>query len=472
MPRTTLLRRRSGYFRPGYLRAPRCGFFTRDWRSLGRLRFGLLIMKVPLPNASAEYNFSSAIKVHCRMKRLLLLLAAWVLALPCPAQAPPEDIFASIGRIEDGLSAITGLAFKHHVPYALITKDQLHQYLEQRLKETMKPEDEREEELVLKMLGLVPQDFDLRKNTLDLLTEQAAAFYDYNQKKLFVLEGTGGGDEERVALIHELAHALADQHFHLAKYIHEGAKSDDASTARQAVMEGQATWLMAAYISREGGGKPEVPETILEMMKTSIEGSAAEQYPVFSKAPPYIRESLVFPYADGLTFQDAVFRKLGREAFSEVFLRAPVSSGQIFHPERYLDHGGVVTPNPPALEDARDFRRLADGTLGELDFRVLLSQYTTPDKGKALAAHLSGGAYELFENKRDKFPVLGVASTWDSPNSARDYFVQYRKVMQGKWKKFELSNETPDSIQGQGDSGGFRIWIAGDTVNQLEGLHE
>ena len=53
----------------------------------------------------------------------------------------------------------------------------------------MKPEDVRAEELTLKMLGLVPADFDLRKNTLDLLTEQAAAFYDYNQKKLFVLEG-------------------------------------------------------------------------------------------------------------------------------------------------------------------------------------------------------------------------------------------------------------------------------------------
>lgn len=406
------------------------------------------------------------------MKRLLLLFTACLLAVPCAAQAPTQDIFASIGHIEDGLSAITGLSFKHNVPYALITKDQLHRYLEQRLKETMKPEDAREEELVLKMLGLVPADFDLRQSTLDLLTEQAAAFYDYNQKKLFVLEGSGQSEEERIALIHELAHALADQHFNLAKYIHEGAKSDDAATARQAVMEGQATWLMAAYVSRQGGGKPEVPETILEMMKKSIEGSAAEQYPVFSKAPLYIRESLVFPYANGLTFQDAVFRQLGREAFSEVFLRAPLSTGQILHPERYLAHGGVVIPNPPQIDDARDFRKLADGTLGEFDFRVLLSQYTTPDEGKALAAHLAGGCYELLEHKREKYPVLAVASTWDSPNSARDYFVRYRKVMQAKWKTFEISNETADSVEGRGDSGAFRIWMEGDTVNQLEGLHE
>jgi hypothetical protein len=399
------------------------------------------------------------------MKRLIALLLAWMLVAPAPAQ----ELFTNIGRIKEGLSAITGLPFKHDVPYALINKDQLHHYLEQRLRETMKPEDARAEELTLKMLGLVPADFDLRKNTLDLLTEQAAAFYDYNQKKLFVLEGGGGGEEERIALVHEMAHALADQHFHLAKYIHEGMRSDDSATARQAVMEGQATWLMAAYISREGGGKPEVPQAVMELMKKSIEGSAAQQYPVFSQAPLYIRTSLVFPYAQGLAFQDAVFRKLGQEAFSEVFTRPPANSGQILHPERYLGHGGAVIPNPPPLPESRGFRKLADGTLGELDFRVLLSQYTTAAEGEDLAAHLAGGSYELFEEKREKFPVLGVASTWDSPESARKYFDAYRKVMRGKWKKLEIANETPEAVEGQGDSGYFRVWIDGVTVNQIEG---
>jgi hypothetical protein len=32
-----------------YLRAPRCGFFKRDWRVFLLFRFGLLIRKVPLP---------------------------------------------------------------------------------------------------------------------------------------------------------------------------------------------------------------------------------------------------------------------------------------------------------------------------------------------------------------------------------------------------------------------------------------
>ncbi len=403
------------------------------------------------------------------MKRLFAFIASLVAAGVSVTPAPAQGLFTQIGAIKAGLSEITGLAFTRDVPYASLTQDQLRKYLEQRLRDTMKPDEVRAEELTLKMLGLVPQDFDLRRNTLELLTEQAAAFYDYNQKRLFVIKGAGQGDEERVALIHELAHALADQHFHLAKFIREGLKSDDDATARQAVMEGQATWLMAAYLAKEAGKAPEVPPEVLQMMKKSVETTAVEQYPVFSQAPLYIRESLVFPYADGLAFQDAVFRKLGKDAFAEVFVHPPASSGQILHPERYLAHAGLAIPDPPAVPDARQFRKLAEGTLGEFDFRALLEQYTSAEEGAAAAEHLVGGSYELLEHKREKFPVLGVASAWDSAESARKYFELYSRVMRGKWKTVEIASETEDRVEGRGDSGYFRVWVDGVKVNQLEG---
>jgi hypothetical protein len=63
-----------------------------------------------------------------------------------------------------------------------------------------------------------------------------------------------------------------------------------------------------------------------------------------------------------------------------------------------------------------------------------------------------------------------VASTWDSPESARKFLEQYRKVMRGKWKKLEIQNEMPELLEGRGDSGYFRVWLDGTTVNQIEGL--
>jgi hypothetical protein len=327
----------------------------------------------------------------------------------------------------------------------------------------------RAEELTLKLLGLIPPEFDLRQNTVDLLTEQAAAFYDYNKRKLYVLEGSGAGAEERMALVHELAHALADQHFPLRKYIREGLQSDDGSTARLAVMEGQASWLMAAYLSKLSGGPAEVPDGVLQLMTNTIGGSAA-QYPVFSKAPPYIRESLVFPYSDGMLFQNAVFKKLGREAFSEVFQRAPASTQQIIHPDRYLAHSVPAVPDPPAVAAPREMRKLAEGSLGEFDFRVLLSQYTSKDEGEHASAHLAGGSYTLFEYKHDKLPVLAFASTWDSEESAGKYLALYRRVLEGKWKEPGIASQTSTEIAGHGDSGYFRAWREGASVYHLEGL--
>jgi hypothetical protein len=153
------------------------------------------------------------------------------------------------------LSEITGLAEKHAVPYGRMTKPQLRRFLSKRMKKTLKPEEIRADELSLKMFGLVPQAFDLKKSTIDLLTEQAAAFYDYDEKKLFILEDASA-DAESTTLAHELSHALADQHFDLEHFMEDTPSDDDENMARTAVVEGQASWLMIAYELKQQGQMP------------------------------------------------------------------------------------------------------------------------------------------------------------------------------------------------------------------------
>src|SRR5260370_12340886 len=129
------------------------------------------------------------------------------------------------------------------VRWGRVGKGGLGRFVAKRMKKTSRREELRIEELTLKMFGFVPQDFNLERETVDLVSEQAAAFYDYNKKRLFILDSTAEGTEQRVALAHELAHALADQHHPLGRYLHHGSPDDDAATARQAGMERQATWL-------------------------------------------------------------------------------------------------------------------------------------------------------------------------------------------------------------------------------------
>src|ERR1700704_5003177 len=132
------------------------------------------------------------------MKPISRFLPAFLLAL---AAGQGQSVFDQIDSISKELEQISGLKFARKVPYAIIDKEQLRQFLDTRL-DKMKPQDIRAEELTLKMLGLVPQNYDLRQQTVDLITEQAAAFYDYHKKKLFVIEGDTG-DDQVVALVHE-----------------------------------------------------------------------------------------------------------------------------------------------------------------------------------------------------------------------------------------------------------------------------
>src|SRR5260370_36425110 len=170
-----------------------------------------------------------------------------------------------------------------------------------------------------------------------------------------------------------------------------------------------------------------------------------------------------------MLFQDAVYRKLGKDSFSEVFRSPPASTQQILQPERYLAHIASRNPSPPAVPESRTLRLLAQGSLGEFDYRVLLTQHAGKDEGAAAAGHLVGSSYELLEYKRNKSPVLAFASTWDSEESVQKFFDLYCRVLRGKWKSLEITSEAPSSVAGHGDSGYFRMWISGVTVNHIEG---
>ena len=125
------------------------------------------------------------------------------------------------------------MKIKHKVPADYISKPKLQEFIQQRVDEAVKPEDVRIESMALKMFGFLPPDYDLKKVLIELMTEQAAAFYDYDRKKLYITESDSSFLEKRAALVHELAHALADQNFSLGKYLRKGTKSDDAATARR-----------------------------------------------------------------------------------------------------------------------------------------------------------------------------------------------------------------------------------------------
>jgi len=398
------------------------------------------------------------------MKRVLCALTvACVLA-----GEERQEIFQAIERGLRELADISGLKAKKPIRYDLITRDKVNEFLKDRIKESVKPEELRAEEITLKKLGYVPADFNLEKSTVDLLTEQAAAFYDYHKKKLFLTDWAPSAMQE-TALVHELAHALADEHFHLERFIRQGGKSDDSELARMAVMEGQATWLMTEVQARRAGQSIATSPGLLDAMSGATEDGAS-QYPVFNSVPLYLRETLVFPYTEGGRFQNAVYLKLGKAAFAEVFRHPPDTSQQILHPAKYFDHIGPTRPALPQVAPGKGYKDLSEGMLGELDHAILIRQYGTSQEAGAIAPHWKGGRYSLIENKSQERVILRYVSEWDTTEIAQDFFRFYRTVLRKKWKKMEVSAEQDDTLWGTGDDGYFVVRQSGGLVSSVEGL--
>jgi hypothetical protein len=401
----------------------------------------------------------------------LSLILLWAAPGTNPAPAQPADsakLCAQIPPLAEQLAVVSGMTLRHAVPCDFITKEKIKEFLNKRVKEVVKPEELRAEEITLKKFGLVPPDFDLKKNTIELLAEQAAAFYDYDKKKLFVTDTTTSETQEPV-LSHEVAHAIADQNYNLTRFIKAGRKSDDGATARLAVMEGQATWLMSELLARKMGQSLKDSPALLAMMSGATDGGAG-QYPVFDNAPLYLRLSLIFPYTKGMLFQNALFERDGQKGFTEVFLKPPVSTQQVLHPEKYFSGVKPTHPDLPQPHLPKGYKSLVGGSLGELEHAIMLEQYS----GKARAAELAplwrGCAFDLVENKKAGRVVLLYAVEWDSEEAARQYFAAYRLQLSKKWKLLTVATETADAVTGTGDDGRFELRRKGALVTSMEGL--
>jgi hypothetical protein len=121
------------------------------------------------------------------------------------------------------------------------------------------------------------------------------------------------------------------------------------------------------------------------------------------------------------------------------------------------------------MTEAHGYKRIAEGTMGELDHSILLRQYCGKEEAAAVSPHWRGGAYALAEHHSPDRVVLLYAVEWDDTQSAARYFRLYRQVLEKKWKHLQIESESGTSMAGEGDDGYFRVQLEGSVVTSLEG---
>jgi hypothetical protein len=380
---------------------------------------------------------------------------------PSATQAPmtkeqAKELFRSVDEILNFVSTDTKLPIEHSVKRKLISRDEVNRYLRDKFDEDEGAKRMERSEIVLKKFGLLDRDFHLRPFLLSLLTEQIAGFYDNKTKTVNLLDWIQP-DEQKPVLAHELTHALQDQKVGLTKWsdvslngtshnVQEDNRHlqvDEAETARDAVAEGQAMAVFVDYTLRSTGKTIADAPDLADRLKDQVADTSGS--PVMARAPLMLQESLLFPYDEGLSFEQDILVKAGKEAaFAGVLANPPSSSFEIMHPDAYMAHAPVPVLRLPDIHPLIDAEYVPYdlGVMGELDVRMLAELFGGREIATALAPAWDGGLYYAAQRKSavtaaEKESTASISllyySRWKNADSARSFMRIYANQIPRKY---------------------------------------
>jgi len=363
-------------------------------------------------------------------------------------QAPPvepagttREVTASeqraIGQLMQDAERVRELRFVR--PVAAIVQDAA--AIEAYVESQIEPEHVDDAIALYGALGLIDPALDLRALWLRLMSEQVVGYYDIDRSRLVIRDDVMRGfervsprvkrlgpdtrksrvdlDEARVVLIHELVHALQDQHLELGKTMKDERNTDEENALR-ALVEGDATLAMISYVFDKEG----VPLTSLTRDPARVRGlsgavTAPMQGTELAIAPPIVRVSLMSAYVDGLSFAAALHGAGGFARVNRAYVELPASSEQVLHPERFVRHEPVQRVSFPQAASMLGDRHalVVEDTLGELEMSVYFAQATGETVGRRAADGWNGDRVYVYRSADKALSAVWI-TTWDDERQA------------------------------------------------------
>jgi hypothetical protein len=364
-----------------------------------------------------------------------LLVGLHVLAVPTAADPASKPLLAAFDEVLQRIVSLRQLQPKEAIKRAVRNRQQIRAAMLALAQDALSPVEWEAERKAMVQWGLLPPDFRLKEFVLDLLTEQAAGYYDPKQQTFFIADWLPQLVQKPV-MAHELVHALQDQHYNLQKNFDLVKDQADLSLARKALVEGDAMAVMLLYLLEPLG----LTMADLPDMGTLLQGSTAllgDQFQVYTRAPLILRQQLLFPYVHGLAFVKAALTHGGWPGLQRVYQHPPVSTQQIMHPEKYLAEPAVlpseVTLHVPEGALRTPWQKLKRDVLGEFFLSVILQQFLPEEEARQSAAGWRGDRYELFEQQDSGRLLLVCVTAWDTLAEATAFFQSYHKLLTLKY---------------------------------------
>lgn len=286
------------------------------------------------------------------------------------------------------------------VPLVSLSRAQIESQVSDWLAQKTSAGEEARWAALLQLCGLMPAGRRPLEVRQELLREQVRGFYDARRGHFAVVQDGSGEVLAEATAFHELIHAVQDQHFELLPLLLGFPGEFDRSLAAQCLVEGDANSATVDYML-ESAGLPLVRETTPPQFLRLQE-------------PAFFRHCLVMPYTFGQFWVDRLRARGGWQAVDRAYAAPPVSSEQIFHPEKYPDelpHQLELKVAPAAGEVS-----LGQDTAGEFTFRCWAQQRGASQQ---VACGWGGDRFEVFQGSAGARVVWHTS--WDTAEDAREF---------------------------------------------------
>jgi hypothetical protein len=335
------------------------------------------------------------------------------------SNAKTAAIMAATEAVLKETSEIRQLSIVRPVKSGAQSRSEIEQMLVKNMEEDTTPEEMRASEITLKKLGLIPADMQLRPFIISLLTEQVAGYYDPKAQQFYLADWIDL-DGQKPVMAHELTHALQDQHFNLHRFDKWPKGDSDAELAAHALIEGDATLAMQYYILRN-------PLRALAFMR-SIEANGSGSTELIEKAPRVLRESLLFPYQQGMEFVSQLYKRDGWKQISRAFTELPQSSEQILHAEKYFAREAPVKLQLPDVAGAlgANWRQVDYDVNGEWGYFLILDEFLhSKAESRQATTGWGGDRYAVYNEPKSGAVCITQSSAWDTPADALEFYNAY-----------------------------------------------
>lgn len=260
-----------------------------------------------------------------------------------------EEFLALVAELQTYVEQARGLEFLRDVEVELDDDTAFEARLLENFEEDVG--DIEDAEVFYRALGLLDPDENLLDELREIYSTGVLGYYDTETDEL-VVRGRTPTPYVQKTIVHELVHALDDQHFELHRPQYDDRK-DEISLGLSAVIEGNASRVESQWLGEQ-------PAEFRDQV--GAEESAFAAGIDVSAFPPILLFQIGAPYQQGEVFVGRLLAENGERGVDAALTDPPDTSEQFLFPDLYRSREPrIEVPAPAAGGDIID-----DGVIGAL----------------------------------------------------------------------------------------------------------